>query len=336
MKFSAGDKIIIKRTGEEGIVTGFIGKDMLEVDVNGTQFPVYADEVDHPYLKWFTERNSQKKKAASLPEQLPVEKEKHRAKRLPKGIYLSFIPVFKANDLEDIVEQLKIYLINETPTNIRFGYEVKFFNQSDFQLEGALHAFGHVYLHGIDYGDMNDQPRFHWQLIDAGNSEHKTEDGVVRIKPSKLFEHINTLLLKNEPSFSYLLIEDFVLKPKENATKKLQPPQRLVNSARPPKITSFTELPRYELDLHAEQLISDYKKLSSAEIMNIQLQTLQRYLLLAIIHRQDRMVIIHGIGTGVLKDAVHKMLKEMADVKSFRNEYMGKYGFGATLVIFKL
>ena len=61
MKFSIGDKIVLKRTDEEGIVVGFIGKDMLEVEVNGTHFPVYMDEVDHPYLKWFTEKSKQKK-----------------------------------------------------------------------------------------------------------------------------------------------------------------------------------------------------------------------------------------------------------------------------------
>jgi len=333
MKFSIGDKVVLKRTGEEGTVAGFIGSDMLEVEVNGTHFPVYSDDVDHPYLKWFTEKNQQKKKAAP-PEQLPVEKEKQRPQRLPKGIYLSFMPVFKADEADDIVELLKVYLINETAVTIRYHYDVKFFHQSDFKLEGTLHPFGHLYLHAVAYADMNDQPRFHWQLSDAGDISYKTEEGILRIKPSKLFDHINNLLRKNEPTFSYLLVEDFVPKPKQQQ-QSFQPTPVRTEVPRPSKITSFADLPRYELDLHIEHLTDSFQGLSNAEIMNIQLHALQRYLHLAIMHRQERMVIIHGLGSGALRDAVHKVLRETPDVRSFKNEYMGKYGFGATEVLFR-
>jgi len=336
MKFSIGDKVILKRTGEEGTVTDFIGKDMLEVEVKGTHFPVYTDEVDHPYLKWFTEKNQHKKTKVSPPEQLPVEKEKQRPKRLPKGIYLSFMPVFRTNEVEDIVDQLKIYLINEMPVTIRFLYEVRFFHQSDFKLESTLHAFGHLYLHTIDYADMNDQPRFHWQFADAQDASYKTEEGVLRIKPSKLFDHVNALLLKNEPTFSYLLVEDFVPRPKANKSEKVWVPPSQTFYTQPSKITSFADLPRYELDLHIEQLTDNYRDLSNVEIMNIQLHALQRYLHLAVMHRLEKMIVIHGLGSGALRDAVHNVLRQMPEVKSFRNEYMGKYGFGATEVIFKL
>ncbi len=335
MKFSIGDKVILRQTSDEGIVVDFIGKDMVEVEVNGTHFPVYIDEIDHPYLKWFTEKNKQKKKS-SPPEQLPVEKEKHRPQRLAKGIYLSFMPVFKADEMEDVVSQLKIYLINELAVSIRFSYDVKFFNQSDFKHEGTLHAFGHIYLHTVDYADMNDQPRFHWRLSDAANLDYKTEEGILRIKPAKLFDHINDLLLKNEPTFSYLLVEDFILKPKEEikfpqVKKKME---QSVYSAKPAKITSLADLPRYEVDLHIEQLMDNCKNLSNSEIIDIQLKTLHKYLNLAIMHRQERMIIIHGLGSGILKDAVHKILKETPHIESYRNEWMGKYGFGATEVIF--
>ncbi|HEY1032549.1 MAG TPA: hypothetical protein VGD89_12305, partial [Flavipsychrobacter sp.] len=85
MKFSIGDKIILKRTGEEGAVISYINKEMVEVVVNGTHFPVYLDEIDHPYLKWFTEKKT--KAVRSAPEQLPVEKEKLRKPKLAKGVY---------------------------------------------------------------------------------------------------------------------------------------------------------------------------------------------------------------------------------------------------------
>ena len=334
MKFSVGDKIILKQTGEEGEITDYINKEMWEVEVNRVRFPVYQDDIDHPYLKWFTEKNEEKKKKKTVPEQLPVENVKSRPQRLAKGIYLSFMPVYKAAEADDIVDHLKIFLINETPSAIRFSYEVKVLHQSGFGHEGSLHPFGHLYLHSIDYTDMNDQPRFHWRLSDADSLGYKPEEGVLRIKPAKLFVHINDLLARNEATFSYLLVEDFVLKPKEKKTE-LKDPVILPKTVKPEKINNFQDLPRYEVDLHIEQLVDVYRGLSNSEIMDIQLKALERYLYLAIIHKQERMIIIHGLGTGALKDAVHRLLKTMPEVKRYSNEWLGNYGFGATAVEFQ-
>jgi hypothetical protein len=333
MKFSIGDRVILIQTGEEGEITDYINKEMWEVEVKGIRFPVYVDDIDHPYLKWFTERNLGKKRKHVVHEQFPVESEKLRPQRLAKGIYLSFMPVYKPAEAEDIVDHLKIFLLNETPSAIRFSYNVKVLHQSDFRHEGSLHPFGHLYLHSIEYADMNDQPRFHWRLSDA-NPENKPEEGVLRIKPSRLFMHINDLLSRNEPTFSYLLVEDFFPKPKEK-TEELQAPVIQAKAAKSPKITNLQDLPRYEVDLHIEQLVDNYRGLTNAEIMDMQLKTLERYLYLAIIHKQERMIIIHGLGTGTLKEAVHGVLKNMPEVKRYSNEWLGNYGFGATEVEFQ-
>lgn len=333
MKFSTGDKIILKRTGEEGIVIAIIGNDMVEVSVNGTSFPVYTDEVDHPYLKWFTEKQKTRPVKPMPAEEIPVEKIKNRLPRLAKGIYLSFMPVFKTESQEDIVQELKVFLINELPLTVHFRYDVQFFRQSDFVHQGTLSAFTHIYLHSVDYADMNDRPRFHWELINADRTIAH-EEGVLVIKPSKLFEHINNVLFNNQPTFSYLLIDQFRDKPaaaKESAQPVATPPPP---SAHRDRIRSLQDIPRYEVDLHIEQLIPSHKGLSNMEIMNIQLSELRKQLQIAIRNRQERMMVIHGLGSGALKEAVHKVLKEYVEISSFSNEWHGKYGFGATEVRF--
>ena len=336
MKFSVGDKILMKRTGEEGKVAGFIGKDMLEVEVNGTQFPVYIDEVDHPYLKWFTDKNYNQQKPTKLVEQLPVEQPRNRVQKLPRGIHLSFFPIYITDVFDDVVQSLKIYLINELPVAIRFHYDVRVPHESHFRHEGTLHAFGNLYLHSLDYEIMGAQPRFHWELEDVAHPDFKVESGILKIKSAKLFEHINELMVKNEPSFSYKLVDDFVEKPKPEKKETFIPaplqPQVIVLGS---KKTTLQDLPKYELDLHIEQLTPNAKNMSSAEMLDLQLRTLDKYLHLAIIHHIERMIVIHGIGKGALKDSVHKMLNEMQEIKYFRNEWMGKYGYGATEVIFK-
>lgn len=334
MKFSIGDKIILKRTGEEGHVVAYVNQQMLEVEVNGTVFPVYMDEVDHPYLKWFTEKRQQTTtKSSSAPEQLPVEKQKLRPARLAKGVYLSFLPVFKANEVEDIVDYVKIYLLNELPQTIQFSYEVKLLHRSLFRHEAKLHGFGHIYLHSIAFEDMNDQPRFHWQVSDPAQPAMRTEEGVLRIRPARLFEHVSAMLQNNEPSFSYLLLQEFM------PAAKPQKPERVDIVIKPAVIPAAdfpaaTEAPRYEIDLHIEKLVENRRGLSNADILKIQLDTLQHYLHLAIMNRQERMIVIHGIGIGKLREEVHKILGQTPGVKRFVNEWQGPYGFGATEVFF--
>ncbi len=324
---------MLKRTGEEGVVSALINKQMVEVEVGGTAFPVYMEDVDHPYLKWFTEKSVPKKKA-SLPEQLPVEKPAAPRQRLARGVYLSFMPVFKTVDMEELVSHVKVFLLNELPVNVRFTYDVRIKDASLFRHEANLHAFGNIYLHSVEYADMNEQPRFQWTLADAGNAALAKEEGVLRIRPAKLFEHISKVLEGSEPSFSYLLADDF----KEPVKQEPLPPVKPVIGLARTETTQARPLEpaKHEVDLHIEKLVGSPRGMSNAEIIKIQLNALQRYLQLAIVHRQERMIVIHGLGKGKLREEVHALLKATPEVARFKTEWSGRYGFGATEVIFKV
>lgn len=332
MKFSIGDKVVLKQTGEEGHVTAYINKEMIEVEVNGTSFPVYIEEIDHPYLKWFTEKKVVPKKNI-IPEQLPVEKQKVRPKRLAKGIYLSFMPVFKQDEMEDIVDVLKVHLLNELPVSVRFSYDVKINHRTLFRHEGTLHAFGHVYLHSINWADMDEQPRFHWSLTDVANKDMQEEEGILKIGTAKLFRHINELMLKNEPTFSYMLIEDFSVRKKEEPRGKFIPKPKEFYSN--PTGILATEAPKYELDLHIEKLVDSTKGMDNADMLHLQMSTFEKYLNLAVVHNQEKMIVIHGLGKGVLRYSIHEFLSRSPYVEKYVNEHSPKYGFGATEIFFK-
>lgn len=334
MKFSIGDKVVLKQTNEEGEVKAYINNEMFEVEVDGVSFPVHKDELDHPYLKWFTEKKIPQTKKV-VPEQLPVEKTKLRKPRLAKGIYLSFMPEYKLEEMEDVVDVLKVYLLNETPKEIHYRYEMTLLNESHFEHEGKLHEFGHVYLHSIPYEQMNDQPRFNWSLDDREDADMAPANGQLRIKPQKLFQHIDNCLTNNEPSFNYMLVEDFkpVVIQKEHAAFTRQEKPQKANSTQKKNVT--TPLPQTEVDLHIENLVSSTRGMSNTDILMTQLGTLETHLRMAINAHQERLIVIHGLGKGKLRDEVHKLLSETPEVKSFTNDFQGRYGFGATEVWFK-
>lgn len=332
MKFSIGDLVLLKRTGEEGRVTAFINQKLLEVEVDGTTFPVHLEDIDHPYLKWFTEKAPQKKKS-NFTVPLPPEPVTVRQQRLAKGVYLSFMPVYKTVEMEEEVDVLKVFLLNELPVSVKFVYDVRLLHKSMFRHEGVLHGFGNIYLHSVSYTDMNDQPRFHWRLADHTNPLLAEAEGILRLKPAKLFEQVSGLQQSGNPSFTYLLLDDFRPVPPKEPKPDLRPVAPAVPVA---GITRHNiEAARYEIDLHIEQLVEHKRGMTNTEIVLLQLNTLKHYLQLAIVHRQERMIVIHGLGKGKLREEVHAILKQTPEVARFKNEWSGKYGFGATEVIFR-
>jgi dsDNA-specific endonuclease/ATPase MutS2 len=44
---------------------------------------------------------------------------------------------------------------------------------------------------------------------------------------------------------------------------------------------------------------------------------------------------IHGVGSGKLKDEIHELLKVKKEVKSFFNKYDPRFGYGATEIFFQ-
>lgn len=322
---------MFKHTNDEGVVTAYINKEMVEVEVHGVTFPVHIDEIDHPYLKWFTEKKKQPVKKI-IPEQLPVEKEKLRKPRLAKGVYLSFMPEFKVEEMEDVVDHLKVYLLNELPVSVQFRYEVTLKNAPSFSHEGKLHAFGHVYLHSIPYDSMNDQPRFNWWLDNINDADMEPANGQLRIKPQKLFQHIDECLATNQPSFNYLLIDEFS---PHMAAQKIVEVKPIKQQAASQPAHTIPVQPQTEIDLHIENLVDNTRGMSNADIIMVQLATLRTQLRAAINSRQERLIIIHGLGKGKLKEEVHNVLMQTPEVKTYTNEWMARYGFGATEVWFQ-
>ena len=92
---------------------------------------------------------------------------------------------------------------------------------------------------------------------------------------------------------------------------------------------------RSELDLHIEKLSDNWKSMNSFEKLTLQLKTLEKYIDLAVAHHLPSMIVIHGVGTGKLRDEIHEILRLRKDIKSFVNRYHPAYGYGATEIYFQ-
>ncbi|MDA3867024.1 MAG: DUF2027 domain-containing protein [Salinivirgaceae bacterium] len=121
--------------------------------------------------------------------------------------------------------------------------------------------------------------------------------------------------------------------------KKLKELQKMANE----KATSDLEKPKRprksqkvekrEIDLHINNLIDDVKGLENKDILEIQMEKFHSEMKSAIADNLKRIVFIHGIGNGTLKNEVRKALTGQYSKYEFHDASYKEYGFGATLVI---
>jgi DNA-nicking Smr family endonuclease len=102
---------------------------------------------------------------------------------------------------------------------------------------------------------------------------------------------------------------------------------------RKPTVTSPKErnLPKMEVDLHINQLVKHPKGLGNYEMLNLQLETAKRQLEFAMSKRIQKVVFIHGVGEGILKEELRYLFNKYDNVKHYDADYQ-KYGLGATEV----
>jgi hypothetical protein len=86
-----------------------------------------------------------------------------------------------------------------------------------------------------------------------------------------------------------------------------------------------------EIDLHIEALLDNFRNLSNAEILNVQLTALRNAMDKALAMDYHRLIVIHGVGEGILRSAVEEVLSEYQGVEFFDANYK-EYGLGATEV----
>ncbi|HSZ25481.1 MAG TPA: DUF2027 domain-containing protein [Cytophagaceae bacterium] len=93
--------------------------------------------------------------------------------------------------------------------------------------------------------------------------------------------------------------------------------------------------PSKEIDLHIEKLIESPSGMSNTAMLNLQLEVFQKNLENAFATGMEEITFIHGVGNGVLKKEIHKLLSANKSIKFFQDAQKEKFGYGATLIRLK-
>jgi hypothetical protein len=356
MKFKTGDKVKFLNDVGGGIISKIVSPTMVNVMVeDGFDIPVLISELvlaessdpkESVFNQDFPSANIDPKHIEienEIPERISKLQKFSSLNNKPSGIYLAYIPQDQVWLLKDDID---IFLINHTSFEILYTLACK--------------TEENTFI-GIDYGSIDPSSKIHitttsreeliqWlegfvQVLFFKEDNQKIMmplHAPFKVKPvrfTKKDAYTASNLMEEKGILSYLghpvsmgeSTFDLLEKDTEAMQKQyIQTPQKEEKFIDKYKIDKNTA----EVDLHIESIVDDHSKLNNAQILDKQTGLFIKCLESAIEEKLQKVIFIHGVGNGVLKNEIHSTLKQYPNVHYF-DASMQKYGCGATEVLIK-
>jgi hypothetical protein len=354
MKFKPGDKVNFLNESGGGTVTAIIDSRMVKVEVEGGfEMPVMESDLILDYRAREAEEITntfavrQNKTAEPVNEQ---EREPERVSQISpyfevkeeKGIYLAYEP----HDQQWLLTgDLDIFLINNTIYDILNSLFME-------QKEG---------LTGVDYGSVPPDSKINIETIERDELENYSR-GFVQIlfhadTPSKLYmplhsrinvkagrfykegSYTSNTLVQGKALIVNITPESALETVTENPLREKSGYQSKNSAAETVKEKPLIEKHKTDIntaivDLHIGELVDNILGLSSHDMLNIQIEYFKKALNSAVVNDFEKVTFIHGVGNGVLKNAIIKELENYEGVEN-RMASISKFGVGALDVLIK-
>lgn len=342
-----GDKVKFLNDVGGGVVTGFVSKNIVNVEnEDGFEIPYPISQLlntSDPGLNTGSEKLP-KTNANSVAES-PVEIKK------PKGeiingknnpdFYFCFVPTVPGNA---IAGEIELYLVNDSNFTLLYRFSYFAGDKNRTVNFGTLESNSKVLLDSLEQNDLSELPDFGFQLFYFRDEENNWNEPVTKkfkVNPVKFYKEStfspNSYFKKNAlvlqitkniltTELDKLTHEDFqkVIQEKEKEREQIIEP---ASTKRTNEIV--------EIDLHINELIDSSKGLSNHEMLELQKGKVELEMKLAIQNRVEKIVFIHGVGQGVLKQEVINLLKKKFGKYYFQDASFREYGYGATMVILR-
>lgn len=318
MQLTTGDRVRLLHGKEEGVIIKISGQ-IVEIEIEeGFILPVQINEV----VKIAEHELTYFKKATP-----PSDAIQPRIPQAEKGIFLAFLPVH--------AERIIVYVINNTDYTLPFTLLNEKGKEEIGVLAGTLAPKS--FQKSLKEWKISEFEQWGNFVFTALYFQEKVFTSklplhvVVRGKAKTFFAKKKTIPLVQESGYVYQL-DDMVsqalnLQPSLVATalQENQSREEVLEVGITPAI----------LDLHLDKIVPPNQVVPSQEALGYQLKYFQRHLELGIAQGLTEMTFIHGVGNGVLKQEVQRILSKHPQVAWFQEAQKEKFGYGALKVSLK-
>jgi hypothetical protein len=356
MKFKVGDKVNFLNESGGGVITEIIDSKMVKVEVDdGFEMPVLTSELilDFRALEMEEIEKEYSNVAAYTTNDNKPEQEEEPSRiseinpfltvREEQGIYF----VYEPHEQQWLLTgEIDVFLVNNTKYDILYSI---FLEQDDV-------------LTGVDYGSVPSDSKVIITTIERDELTNWTK-GYVQIlfhadEPDKIIMPLHSQLnvktgrfYKEGSYVSNTLVQGKALIVNISPLAALEivsdnpVKQKVGNVSKKRKSETVEEKPLIEkhrtadreavVDLHIAELIDNITGLTGVDMLNIQINYFKKALQSAILNDYEKVTFIHGVGNGVLKDAIIKELNNYEGLEN-RMASITKFGVGALDVHIKI
>jgi dsDNA-specific endonuclease/ATPase MutS2 len=227
-----------------------------------------------------------------------------------------------------------LVLVNNTSTNILFEYQFHLFDASPITIRKELNSAAIIKLHEFKTDQLNDAPMFVvncWlKTAEGGTKPAITKE--IKLKAKQYFAKIDTPEFKKTDRFVIEVAREIEPKVKKEPMVAIENDEFFTEKKKVPaqhELIIKAEMPDF-IDLHAENLLPGYRNMDPNDILHRQISHFKNFLEKAIKYNLHKIYVVHGIGKGVLKSEIEKVLKKYPEISSYNNDYHSRFGFGAT------
>ena len=347
MKINIGDQVRFLDDVGGGKVTALVGKDMVTVETSdGFEIPTYiknlvvvtpASENNPAPVKG--KSNAGQPSAPVFTEKTRegfIETDQVRGNDHPQFVF-ALVPDNPANPPS---APIQLYLVNDCNYTLLYHFAVKRSGKYETVDAGTLEPNTKVNLETLHPRMFNELPDYCFQLLSFRKEAKQLEEPVqkeVTVSPVKLFK--SSSFIRNGYFKNPAMILSLVAHPLTAELETLSDHDfRQISTAKEPQksttpVSSSGEL--VEIDLHIGQLLDDFRGLENSDMLKVQLDHFRKEMDNAIAKGAKRIVFIHGVGDGVLKNEVRRELQRKYPKYPFQDASFREYGFGATMVLLK-
>lgn len=327
MKLRIGDKVRFLNEIGEGIVSQIKDKNTVLVEMqDGFEIPFLANQLVPIHTELIIDKDA---------ENIELNHDAH----LTDAIYFIIEP---DHELFSLISDYKIYLFNASSFNLLYSYSIKDDDYFQTLKHGEVGSYQKVFLKQVKIQFFAD---YNYHKIDCvlfKNTHFKAQlpvAEVINISPKVINE---AKAIKHDefkfPVYGFLLKDEFIFQ------NQVQQELSLVDIAKLKSIKEFNSKSKIsksnkeylkslekEIDLHIEELIENTSGLSNYDMLNIQLEKFEKELDEAVAKHMKKLIFIHGVGNGRLKQEIINRLKFIKGV-TYHDASYKEYGFGATQV----
>jgi hypothetical protein len=348
--YKKGDRIKFLNEIGGGVVVRMIDTRMVLVAIeDGFEIPVLASEIVHAEPQKENEVSQPKAQSPSFQVNLPDSEEDPRKGKLRRfaknpeaeGIYLAFVPHEQQWILTGMLD---VVLVNHSPAELLYSFSIQGDNEFINMDYGQLGPYNKVSIETIGREQLN-----HWcrgvvqalLVFDRSRDMYIPMHAPFDIKPGRFYKEGSYIMFGilgekalhlNLQSLGSLLATNNL--PHEIKFDREAEPVR--KHRKEPSLIDKHRTTRGEavVDLHIGELLDNIAGLSSKDMFHVQLDYFRKTLDSAIEQEYDKVTYIHGVGNGVLKQAIINALDAYEGTAS-RMASVSKFGVGAIEVLIK-